>query len=168
MSNYRRDYTGTVYFFTVVTSRRKLFLTSLKARTSLHRAVVECRRRYPFNLDGWVLLPDHLHCIWTLPEYDVNYSRRWSIIKRLFTQTYEEGKELPPPYWQARFWTHTLVDDKDYEHHLNYLHFNPVKHGYVSAPGEWPWTSLHRYIGAGLYPVDWAQATDIPSEIGRE
>ena len=115
-----------------------------------------------------MLLPEHIHSIWHLPESDRDYSRRWSIVKRRFTQEYREGGYGKPPFWQKRFWAHRIDDDLDYEHHMNYIHYNPVKHGYVSRAKLWPWTSFHRYVEQGVYPVDWGEGVIIPAEIGRE
>lgn len=169
MPNYRRDYSGSVWFFTVVTHLRKPFLTQEPERQALRRAVRECRSRYPFSINGWVLLPDHLHCIWTLPENDPIYSRRWGVIKRLFTQQMQNSGGHGPPYWQQRFWAHRIDDEADYEQHMNHIHFNPAKHGYANRPAEWPWTTLHRCIREGIYPADWGGAVSIPTTgIGRE
>jgi putative transposase len=168
MPNYRRYYCGTVHFFTVVTHKRRPILTVSKARSCLRQAIADCRQRYPFKIQGWVLLPDHLHCIWELSGEDLDYSRRWSMLKRRFTQSFADGQNHHPPFWQKRFWAHQITDDRDYENHSNYIHFNPVKHGYASAPGEWPWTSFHRCVEMGLYSPNWAEGVNIPEKIGRE
>jgi putative transposase len=137
MSNYLRFYSGTPCFFTVVTHNRTKILTSDQARSCLRKAIIDCRQIYPFKIEAWVLLPDHLHCVWSLPDTDLNYSRRWSIIKRKFTQAFIRDHNKKPPFWQKRFWTHLIVNEKDYEDHLNYIHFNAVKHGLVNDPLEW-------------------------------
>jgi putative transposase len=108
-----------------------------------------------------------MHCIWELIEDDLDYSRRWSIIKRKFTQAYVDDKKKPP-FWQNRFWAHLIADEKDYENHVNYIHYNPVKHGLVEKASGWPWTSLHRMVKAGIFPPDWGEQIDIPHGIGRE
>ena len=168
MSNYRRaDTPGASYFFTVVAFRRRKIFTDDDCRIWLRDAVLATRKRYVFNIDAWVLLPDHLHCIWTLPEGDCDFSARWSGIKRRFTilakhkfhkpewmnaskQTHREGT-----IWQRRFWEHQIRDDNDFERHVDYIHNNPVKHGLVKRAAEWPYSTFHRYVVQGVYPVDW-------------
>jgi putative transposase len=105
-----------------------------------------------------VVLPEHLHALWTLPDNDQNYPLRWRMIKSLFTKRLREvgawSSDQSP--WQARHWEHTIHDDRDYEMHVNYIHFNPVKHGHAKAPRDWPHSSFHRFVREGLLPVDWA------------
>jgi len=103
MPNYRRFYSGNIWFFTVVTHRRVPILITDPARICLREAIRHCRELYPFSVEAWVLLPDHIHCVCGLPENDFNYSRRWSIIKRKFTQAFSQGKDKVPPFWQKRF-----------------------------------------------------------------
>jgi putative transposase len=167
MPNYIRFYSGNTWFFTVVTHRRIPFLTTDSARRCLRQAIINCRELYAFTIEAWVLLPDHMHCIWEIKESDLNYSRCWSIIKRKFTQSYMDDKKKPP-FWQNRFWAHLITDEKDFENHVNYIHYNPVKHGLVEKASGWPWTSLHRMVKAGKYPPDWGEQVDIPYGIGRE
>jgi putative transposase len=131
MPNYLRYYSGNTWFFTVVSHNRRQILTSDQERGCLQKAIIDCRQIYPFKIAAWVLLPDHLHCIWNLPDTDLNYSRRWSIIKRKFTQAFTNDEEKKPPFWQKRSWAHCIEDDQDFENHMNYIHFNPVKHGLV-------------------------------------
>jgi putative transposase len=168
MPNYKRIYAGNLWFFTVVTHKRLPFLITGGARKYLREAIKDCQARYPFEIDAWVLLPDHLHCIWELPEIDRDYSRRWSIIKRKFTKNLSKGQNMLAPFWQNRFWAHLITDDLDYEHHVNYVHFNPVKHGLVKTPEAWPWTSFHRWAAGGKYPPGWGEQLDIPAKIGQE
>jgi putative transposase len=166
MPNYKRLYSGNIWFFTVVTNRRTPILTTEAARESLRNAIDHCRKIYPFAIKAWVLLPDHLHCIWDFPECDLNYSRRWAIIKRKFTQAFAARER--PPFWQNRFWAHLIMDENDYENHMNYIHYNPVKHGLIERAVDWPWTSLHRLIKDGKYPANWGESVEIPEEVGRE
>jgi putative transposase len=155
-----------MWFFTVVTHRRTPLLTTEAARKSLRKAISHCREIYTFTIKAWGLLPDHLHCIWDLPECDLNYSRRRAIIKRKFTQAFiDRGRQ---PFWQNRFWAHLIMDDKDYENHMNYIYYNPVKHGLVERAVDWPWTSLHRLIEEGKYPAHWGEGVEIPEVIGQE
>lgn len=128
----------------------------------------ECQREWPFDINAIVLLPDHLHAIWTLPPGDANYSGRWSVIKVNFTQRFlaSGGRDAPVSagkqrerrrgVWQRRFWEHTIEDEDDFETHFDYIHYNPVKHKLVKCPGEWEPSSFHRYVKAGVYPADWA------------
>jgi putative transposase len=141
-------------------------LTTEAARESFRNAISYCRKIYPFTIKAWGLLPDHLHCIWDLPECDLNYSRRWAIIKRKFTQAFVAMGR--PPFWQNRFWAHLITDEKDYENHMNYIHYNPVKHGLVERAADWPWTSLHRLTEEGKYPAHWGEGVEIPEEICQE
>jgi putative transposase len=168
MPNYLRYYSGNIWFFTVVTHNRRRILASDQARDSLREAIIDCRQIYPFKIVSWVLLPDHVHCIWDLPQTDLNYSRRWSIIKRKFTQAFFHDKEEKGSIWQKRFWAHLVIDEKDFEDHLNYIHFNPVKHGLVKNAVDWPWSSLHKFVSEGKYALNWGEGIEIPEAVGRE
>ena len=150
---YRRHYqAGGLYFFTLVSAQRQAILTRPEIRQTLRQAIQAVRQKYPFEIMAWVLLPDHLHTIWQLPENDVNYSERWRQIKR-FTQYH--CRDQFPNIWQKRFWEHTIRDEVDFARHLDYLHFNPVKHGYVDQVVKWGYSSFHRYVRSGAYPTDW-------------
>lgn len=119
-----------------------------------------------------VLLPDHIHTIWTLPDGDANFSARWNAIKRRFTQSYLEQigpgetrnasrlKRREAAVWQRRFWEHTLRDEADLNRHLDYIHYNPVKHGLVKKAADWPWSSFHRYMKMGFYDPNWGEAME--------
>lgn len=168
MANYRRCYVpGGSYFFTVVTERRAPILANDTARDLLRSAVRACQQQWPFSVDALVLLPDHLHAIWTLPPGDADYSKRWGLIKKYFTQHWLTANGLEQPVspskqnqrrrgvWQRRFWEHALRDERDYTQHLDYLHYNPVKHNLVPAVIDWPYSSFHRYVIEGFYPVYW-------------
>ena len=127
--------------------------------------------RYPVDVVAIVLLPEHLHALWTLPAGDTQYSLRWRWIKREFTRAWLEigGAEQRPSepsqregrrgVWQRRFWEHTIQDAADLESHFDYIHYNPVKHGLVERPRDWPWSSFHRWVIAGHYSPDWADGT---------
>lgn len=182
MSRYRRaDIAGATYFFTVVTYRRKHFLCDADIRQALRAAIVAVRKKRPFDIDGWVLLPDHLHCVWTLPADDADFSTRWSLIKRFVSRqcprlhhpewmSESKRKHRESTLWQRRFYEHMIRDDTDYRRHLDYLHYNPVKHGYCRSPVDWPHSSLHRLIGEGIYQGNWGsdEAPDLPPDIGGE
>lgn len=118
-------------------------------------------------IDAWVLLPDHLHCVWTLPEGDLDFSSRWMAIKRAVSLACRDGNRREDllnaskrarresTLWQRRFWEHQIRDESDFARHVDYLHYNPVKHGHVRQPGDWPYSTFHRYVRAGLYAPDW-------------
>ena len=169
MTRYRRAVVGGgTYFFTVVTYRRRRFLTDEEPRKWLPEAIELTRADHPFEIDAWVLLPDHLHCIWTLPEGDADYSGRWALIKSRFTKqvkvlprrddwmTESKRKHREGTAWQRRFWEHSIRDDRDFEAHVSYTHFNPVKHGLVDRAADWPFSTFRRYREAELYGKGWA------------
>ena len=165
-------YGASAYYFTVVTYRRIPILTSDGARKILHLAWKIVSERYPFITVAICLLPDHIHTIWTLPESDNNYSVRWKEIKRQFTQRYlaeigpgesrslSRQKRGEAAIWQRRFWEHAISDDDDLGRHVDYIHFNPVKHGLVKKAKDWQWSSFHRYVQEGYYDADWGQASE--------
>ena len=172
MSNYRRArMPGGTYFFTVVTYKRKPLLVDHAARKALRDAICEVRTDRPFKIDAFCLLPDHLHTIWTLPKGDSNYSQRWSALKARFSRQYitTVGGSANPvgsrlvrgeaTIWHRRFWEHLIVDEDDLQRHMDYIHFNPVKHGHTKTVVEWPWSSFHRYVWEGVYPHDWGGTT---------
>lgn len=163
MPDYRRNRVpGGTYFFTVnlLERRRRLLVEHVDA---LRDAVRTVRDKQPFHIDAWVVLPDHLHCLWTLPAVDADYSRRWKAIKTAFAKAVPKEESLPAVrranhergIWQRRFWEHTIRDDRDYAAHMDYICFNPVKHGLVERVADWPYSSFHRLVRAGVYPVDW-------------
>lgn len=167
MPNYTRVYSpGATWFFTLVTYDRKPLLTSGHALSCLRDALERTRARYPFRIDAICVLPDHLHCLWTLPPGEKDFSRRWNMVKGLFTKRYlatAPGDERnasrrrtgEAAVWQRRFWEHVIRDDDDYARHLDYIHYNPVKHGHVSLPLDWQWSSFHRYLRLGWYEAHW-------------
>jgi len=174
MSRYRRaDTPGARYFFTVVTYRRQPILCDLPVREALRQAINETRHRRPFVVDAWVLLPDHLHCIWTLPPGDADFATRWGLIKRQVSLTcsehYRRGewltdskhKHRESTIWQRRFWEHQIRNESDFARHVDYIHYNPVKHRLCQKPRDWPWSTLHRYIGSGQLPADWGGSDTI-------
>jgi putative transposase len=160
MVRYRRNRTpGAAYFFTV-TLRDRGSVALIDRIAVFGTALRECRNRHPFSLTAIVVLPDHVHCIWTLPEGDSDYSIRWRLVKSLFTRATGLGNVKTAKgergLWQRRFWEHTIRDDLDLERHVEYIHFNPVKHGYVRNVRDWPHSSFHRYVREQLLPPDWA------------
>ncbi len=174
MSNYiRMKQPGGCYFFTVVTYRRRRFLTDEPARYFLREAIIKTRQNHHFEIDAWVLLPDHLHCIWALPEGDDDYSTRWNVIKTLFTRRAKthyhnaewmnasKTKHRESTLWQRRFWEHTIRDDRDYANHVDYIHYNPVKHDWVEHPRDWPFSTYHRYMRDEAYPLEWGNTEPV-------
>ena len=168
MPNYRRAHIpGGTFFFTVVTERRARILCQSAARTALGNAFRECKRRWPFQIDALVLLPDHLHAIWILPPGDTAYSRRWGWIKKEFSKNWLAAGGVEQPLsesqsrhrrrgvWQHRFWEHTIRDEGDYARHFNYVHWNPVKHGIVESVADWPFSTFHRWVRKGVYDRTW-------------
>lgn len=169
MSRYRRaSAAGGSYFFTVVAYRRQAILCDEVVREALRAAIQTVRATRPFVIDAWVLLPDHLHCVWTLPEGDADFSTRWMLIKRLVSVACRDAyrreewmhaskqKHRESTLWQRRFWEHQIRDEDDFARHLDYVHFNPVKHGLALNAAAWPYSSFHRYVKAGVYGPDWA------------
>jgi putative transposase len=162
MVRYRRNFLpgGTFFITAALLARRARALVD--HIWALRTAIRLTRRRYPFGIDAIVVLPDHLHMLMTLPDGDANFSMRWSLIKRRFTDAVvSAGTPLPrhrngeAALWQRRFWEHTIRDDGDFERHVNYIHYNPVKHGLVKRVCDWPYSSFHRYVRLGALPRDW-------------
>ena len=180
MSQYiRAKTTGAYYFFTVVTHQRQKILCKPEVRAALRNAINEVRQTMPFDIIAWVLLPDHMHCIWALPTGDYDYSNRLARIKRKVSKqcrtkvknnhlspSLKKGKEIG--FWQRRFWEHQIRDEIDLKNHINYVHFNPVKHGFCDVASQWQWSSLLRYIKQGKHSKDWGKGIDIPKSIGHE
>ncbi len=155
MSNYRRHFVkGGSYFFTVTLADRRSTLLTDQVEL-LRQSFRLVRRRHPFHIDAIVVLPDHLHCIWTLPKDDDNYPSRWRLIKATFSRhllnveetTASRYKRGERNIWQRRYWEHTLRDAADFRQHVEYIHHNPVKHDHVENPGDWPYSSYHRRVG---------------------
>ncbi|MCG2583732.1 transposase [Massilia sp. TS11] len=168
MSYYRRVWQpGAHYFFTVVTERRQPALASLAVRRALRCAIEAVRRGRPFDITAWVMMPDHIHTIWKLPEDDADFATRWRLIKSQVTLSCGEDwyraqwqspgrkRKRCGTLWQARYWEHLIRDEDDLGRHIDYIHWNPVKHGLVSQVRDWPWSSFHRYVRHGIYAPDW-------------
>src|SRR3954462_6042793 len=164
MTGYRRNFiAGGCFCFTVnLADRRRQLLT--ENIDALRTALREPQRHHPFSIDAIVVLPDHLHTVWTLPEGDADFSTRWRLIKTAFTRSLAAGESVSGSrtakgergIWQRRYWEHTIRDEKDFERHIDYVHINPVKHGLVTRVSEWPYSSFHRMVKLGIYPEDWA------------
>ena len=151
MTNYRRNYVdGGTYFFTVNLADRKQKLL-IEQVDILREAFRVVKKAHPFQIDAIVILPDHLHTIWTLPENDHDFSLRWRQIKSNFSRHLEKQESISKSrlqkqergIWQRRFWEHTIRNEEDFIHHVDYIHYNPVKHGYVKQMEDWCYSSFH-------------------------
>ena len=155
---------GGCFFFTVVTWRRQPILVEAGHIRRLRAAFRREMTKNPFIVDAIVILPDHLHTIWRLPEGDADYSGRWSRIKRYFsigvTRSRQDGvrkERREKAVWQRRFWEHRIRDEEDWRRHMDYIHYNPVRHGLVSHPGDWAFSSFHRCVQRGWYTEEWGR-----------
>ena len=164
MTAYRRSFVpGGAYFFTVNLADRQspLLVDNIEL---LRAAFREVRRQHRFSIDAIVVLPDHIHAIWTLPQGDGNFQVRWRLIKASFSHGMPRGETISASrlrkrergIWQRRYWEHTLRDEADFARHADYIHFNPVKHGHVGHVRDWPFSSFHRMVRLGVYPAGWA------------
>ncbi len=189
MPSYRRWFVpGGTYFFTVVTYGRARWLCEPAARELLREAFRECRVERPFEVVAIVLLPDHLHAVWALPRGDADFSGRWAFIKRTFSARWlaEGGSEGAVSaglkgqrrrgVWQPRFWEHLVRDEVDLERHVDYVHYNPVKHGLCPCPRDWEFSSFRRFVTEGQYGEKWGcreetggemDFRDIEGEVGE-
>lgn len=177
MSNYHRyRVPGGCYFFTVNLLKRYPNNLLVQHIDLLRRVVQDVRYKWPFHINAWVILPDHMHCIWTLPDGDTDFTNRWRLIKAGFSRRFPGIEKLSTSrskrgergIWQRRFWEHVLRDLDDYANHMDYIHYNPVKHGYVSQVRDWPYSSFHRCVEQGLYARDWGEISDeIKLEVGE-
>lgn len=165
---YRRAFIpGGSFFFTVDTEKRRPLLASADAVENLRTAFRAVRGTRPFDVVAMVVLPDHLHCIWGLPQGDADFATRWRLIKTWFTKHCDPALRTVPNraraekreqgLWQHRYWEHALRDEIDFARHVDYIHFNPVKHGLVSSAIEWPYSSFRRHVENGVYSPDWGQ-----------
>jgi len=163
MSSYRRArVAGGSYFFTVTLEDRSSSLL-VDRIDALRQAFASTRVELPFRIDAVAVLPDHLHCIWTLPEGDSDYSSRWQRIKGRFSRACPAGEAISASrgrkrergIWHRRYWEHTLRDGGDYASHVDYIHYNPVKHGHAGRVLDWPHSSFHRFVREGILPCDW-------------
>jgi putative transposase len=168
MPRYRRAHVpGGLFFFTVVLADRSSDLL-VRHVDRLRRIYGSVRERLPFETVAVCIIPDHLHALWSLPRGDADYSLRWSLIKSGFSRglpgyTPRNSSKIirrERRIWQRRYWEHAIRDDADLERHVDYIHFNPVKHGHVSQVSDWPYSSFHRYVAHGMLPPDWGGRAD--------
>jgi putative transposase len=158
---------GTFFFTVTLLERRRNLLT--EHIDNLRAAFRAARQRRPFTIEAIVILPDHLHCVWTLPAGDADFSTRWHDIKARFADQIPPGERLSERrrqkgergIWQRRFWEHVIRDERDYERHVDYIHYNPVKHGHVMRVADWPYSSFHQYVERGIYTFEWTADDDV-------
>lgn len=158
MSHYlRARLPGGCYFFTVVTWQRRPVFAEEANVEILRQALRKVMTTRPFQIDAMVILPDHLHCIWRLPEGDADFASRWREIKKATSREIDvtTNHRNERQVWQRRFWEHLIRDEDDWRRHMDYIHFNPVKHGLVSHPGAWRASSFAQAVKKGWYPADW-------------
>jgi putative transposase len=164
--DYRRVFQpGGTFFFTLVTFQRRPIFSNPDAVQILRDSFRYTLDRHPFSIVASVILPDHMHFIWTLPEDTSDYSTRWRLIKSTFTRNWSEKgansvsasrrQKGEKNVWQRRFWEHLIRDEEDLSNHLEYVHYNPVKHGLAESPAEWKYSSFMKYVQAGMYSRDW-------------
>ena len=166
MVNYRRSFVpGGTFFFTVTLQNRKSFLL-IKKINLLKEAVRQVKEQHPFQIKAYVILPEHLHMIWELPTDDSDYSMRWKKIKTLFSKGINKSgfKLLKTKHnefrlWQRRFWEHAIKDLDDFENHIHYIHYNPIKHNLVHNLADWPHSSFHYYVQTGQLNASWGGST---------
>jgi len=172
---YRRaDVKGGTYFFTVnLAERNKTLLVDHVDK--LREAFKKVKTKHPFNIDAIVILPDHLHAIWTLPKNDLDFATRWGLIKANYSRCIAKNERINPSrqtkgergIWQRRYWEHLIRDDIDYQRHMDYVYYNPVKHSYVKNVIDWPYSSFHRDVEKGIYPADWGEYEECEIDFGE-
>ncbi len=163
---YRRIFLpGGIYFFTLVTYLRRPIFTDQNAIHLFDKIIESVQVSHPFIILAHVILPEHIHMIWELPEGDQDYPMRWRLIKSRFSHLYHDHSELIVPVsrknkqertiWQRRYWEHTIEDEDDLDNHIDYIHMNPVHHGLVRMPFEWELSSFSKHVQEGRYEIDW-------------
>jgi putative transposase len=173
MPNYRRPaISGGTYFITQITYRRQKWLCTEIGRHALRTAIKRVQETRPFKIDAFVLLPDHFHCLWTLPRNDPDLSTRIRLVKTYVTRHYADDlgmdedvstsrmKRKERNVWQRRFWEHLIRDENDFVAHCDYIHYNPVRHGRCEAPTDWRFSSIHRLIDEGMCAPDWGRGDE--------
>jgi putative transposase len=169
---------GETYYFTIVTYCRRPIFEREETIRLLGQSMRQVRNDAPFRTIAMVVLPDHLHCIWSLPRGDADYSTRWKRIKRAFTVSWieagndddgwrvSEGRRARGErgIWQRRSWEHVVRNDQELEALCDYIHYNPVKHGYATRPADWPWSTFSRFLASGDYAWEWGST--VPSSMG--
>ncbi|QLG88767.1 transposase [Chitinibacter bivalviorum] len=171
MANYHRIWCpGGTYFFTVNLLQRSGNDLLVRHVDALREVVLHVQRRHPFLIHAWVVLPDHLHCVIELPAADADFARRWHLIKSDFSKRIPKNevrsairlKRGERGIWQRRYWEHLIRDEWDFAAHCNYVHINPLKHGLVTQVKDWPYSTFHRWVLQGDYPLNWAGSDELP------
>jgi putative transposase len=164
---------GATFFFTVTLEDRSS-RALVDNVDQLRQAVAAVRRARPFRIDAMVVLPEHIHVLRTLPPHDSDFSTRWMLVKASFTRAIDLGRKAQRQrgkgersLWQRRFWEHQVRDEEDFARHVDYIHFNPVKPGWVRQARDWPHSSFHRYVREGKLPGDWGISPDLPGDFGE-
>jgi putative transposase len=162
---------GGTHFFTVVTYQRRPLLESPESVENLRSAFRKIITTHPFTIVASVILPDHMHFIWSLPEGDKDYPTRWRLIKSHFTRNFSSHSRVSgnssrirkgeQDVWQRRYWEHLIRDENDLARHIEYIHYNPVKHGLAQSPAEWPYSSFSKYVKEGHYSEDWGRNVEV-------
>jgi len=164
MPNYRRAFIpGGTYFFTVNLLQRHENNLLIREIKLLRNTVQKVRKQHPFQIDAWVVLPEHMHCVWTLPPDDCDFSMRWRLIKSGFSRALPKNERRSMirkaagerGIWQRHYWEHVIRDDWDYQRHVDYVHVNPLKHRYVKCVADWPYSTFHKYVEQGVYLPNW-------------
>lgn len=164
MPNYRRAFVpGGTWFFTVNLLERNNNDLLVREINLLRQTVRAVKQKHPFHIDAWVVLPEHMHCVFTLPQGDSDFSLRWRLIKSGFSRALPKTEYRSSVrkvagergIWQRHYWEHLIRDDNDYRRHIDYVHINPLKHGCIERVQDWPYSTFHRYVKSGVYPVDW-------------
>jgi putative transposase len=174
MSRYRRlKIEGGTFFFTLALAERgsDLLVRHIERLRSAYAAV---EKRYPFETVAICILPDHIHALWQLPDGDADYASRWSLLKSGFSRGFPPAKrsiskirKREKGVWQRRYWEHAIRNEIDFERHVDYIHYNPVKHGLVTRVADWPFSSFHRYVAQGILPGDWAGDARLSGRFGE-
>ena len=165
---------GATYFFTVNLAERSSRLLVDRV-DDLREVVRNVREAHPFDIVAWVVLPEHLHAVWALPDNDSDYPMRWRLIKANFSRRVPSGERIRASrrkkgergIWQRRFWEHLIRDDRDLQRHVDYVHYNPVKHGHVQRAVDWPFSSFHRDLQRGRMTADWGCVDDWEGGFGE-
>lgn len=160
---------GATYFFTVNLAERHGNDLLTRHIDALREAFRLTKQAHPFAIEAMVVLPEHLHCLWRLPPDDNDFPMRWRLIKAYFSRMLPRGERVSASrmrkgergIWQRRYWEHVIRDEQDLHRHIDYIHFNPVKHGHVVRAIDWPYSSFHRFLARGDYPADWAASLDV-------
>ena len=164
---------GSTLFFTVVSFDRRKIFTDEQTVALLRQAVEVVQARRPFKVEAAVILPDHMHMLWRLPDGDGDYATRWRLIKsyaRDYSTTPSRQSKGERTVWQRRYWEHLIRDEADWRRHVDYIHYNPVKHGLARAPRAWRYSSFHTFVKQGFYSLDWGagERVEVGIEVGME